>query len=353
MDGNPDVRQWVENELLSEKVNWEELVWMASSHFVLTAVYSALVRNKLVQLLPEDLALHLSDIYQLNVNRNRHIVEQAHQLIRIFDSKGIEPVFLKGTGHLLQGLYHDIGDRIMSDIDILVSKSDINAAAQALYENGYFHPDDLKDDDFGKHHHLPGFENGTCVARVELHYAVFPHYYSKIVSTDEILCEKQKIAGLRTWVLSLRHQMILNFVHDQLADDDLMYKTMQIKGLYDFYLLSLRAFPEKIKPSVRGYEQKFNTYCAFISTEFNAPDIIPFESNRAEQAFHRQFNFLLDHPKTYTFYQFMVLYRLRITEITRLIFTAPFSKQSRRYIRKKAGSMKSLQDYFRRLAQGK
>jgi hypothetical protein len=346
MDDDPAARRLVVARVSSGNVPWEEFVWMGSSNMVLPAIYTAFKRNGVLSYLPPDLDEYLSGIYELNLSRNLQIIEQVYNLVLILNKEGIEPVFLKGAGHLMQGLYRDQGDRIMSDIDILIREGDIYKAAKTLYANGYFHPEEFKDDDFEKHHHLPGFEHKNYIAMVELHHSVFPGRYQKILSNKVISSNKNNIKGFGAFVLSINHQMILNFVHDQLVDDGFRYKTMMIKGLYDFYLLSKRAMSGEVKPMLKKYERKFNTYCAFASAVFNNSNTINFNEDFSTKRFKRQFNYLLNNPKIYGIYQLVILYNLRVSIILKTFFTAPFSKHSRRYITKKAGSWSALKGYM-------
>jgi hypothetical protein len=346
MDDDPESRRLVETEVSSGNVPWEQFVWMGSSHFVLPAIYSAFKRNALLAKLPSDLLEHLSDIYELNLHRNLQIIGQAHELIRILNGDNIDFIFLKGAGHLLQGLYHDNGSRIMSDIDILISEKDIQKAAKVLYDNGYFHPEEFKDDDFEKHHHLPGFEHSNCIAMVELHHSVLPGKYQNILSNDEIFSKKKKIEGLDAWVLSVNDQRAMNFVHDQLVDEGFSYKTMLIKGLYDFYLLSKLVPTGEIMPPVKGYERKFNTYCSIASATFNDSKAIHYTENISTRRFKRQFDYLLNNPEIYRIYQLIILYSKRVPIIMKTFIAAPFSKHSRRYIKKKAGSWSAVKGYL-------
>lgn len=351
MDDDAQTKRLVETEVSSGNVSWEEFVWTGSSHLVLPALYSAFSRNGLLPLLPADLVDHLSAIYNINLHRNRQIIEQSHELIRLLNNEGIEPVFLKGVGHLLQNLYHDPGDRIMSDIDILIPEEDIQKAANALYYAGYFHPEEFKDDDFENHHHLPGFEHKSYIAMVELHHSVFPVNYLNILSNTEIYSDRKKTEGFNAWVLSTDHQMVLNFVHDELVDDGFRYKTMVIKGLYDFYLLSKLNQQENTRFSVKGYTMRFNTYCSFVSAIFNHSQSIYFIENFSTKRFKKQFDYLLNHPKYSRLHQIIVTYNLRFFIILKTFVTAPFSKQSRRYINKKTGNFSALKRYFKKLKE--
>jgi hypothetical protein len=351
MDGNPAIRRLVEIEISSGNLSWEEFVWMGSSHFVLPALYSSLRRNGLLQLLPGELTEHLSAIHAINTSRNQQIIEQSLELVSILKQEGIEPVFLKGAGYLLQHLHPDPGDRIMSDIDILVPEELLENAARVLSDNGYFHPVEFEEADFEEHHHLPGFEHKNYVAMVELHHSIFPRNFQSILSNTEIFADKQKLESRGAWVMSVNHQMILNFVHDQLADDNFKYKTMLLKGLYDFYLLTELNPAGLERFGLKGCNSKFNTYCAFISSVFYQPKGLPYEDTYSARIFKRQFIYLLNHPKLYGFYQMIVLYAIRIPIILQTVITAPFSKQSRRYFSKKAGSLPAMRKYFKNLKE--
>ena len=126
---------------------------------------------------------------------------------------------------------------------------------------------------------------------------------------------------------------------------------MLVKGLYDFYLLSKLHTPGKTKSTIKGYERKYNTYCSFASAAFNHSQTIEFTENLSTVRFKRQFDYLLNHPKIYSVYQLMILYSIRIPIILESFFTAPFSKQSRRYIKKKAGTLSAVRRYFKKLKQ--
>ncbi|HAQ21344.1 MAG TPA: hypothetical protein DCR40_19255 [Prolixibacteraceae bacterium] len=50
----------------------------------------------------------------------------------ILNKENIQPVFLKGTANLLDGLYSDVGERMIGDIDFLVKEEDYLKAAELL-----------------------------------------------------------------------------------------------------------------------------------------------------------------------------------------------------------------------------
>ena len=57
---------------------------------------------------------HITD---LNRERNQQTIEQAREIILLLLAYSITPIFLKGTGNLLEGLYEDIAQRMVGDIN--------------------------------------------------------------------------------------------------------------------------------------------------------------------------------------------------------------------------------------------
>ena len=76
---------------------------------------------------------HITD---LNRERNTQIIAQAQELNSLLLENNIRPIFLKGTGNLLAGIYEDISERMVGDIDFIFSKEDYPKAITILREFG-------------------------------------------------------------------------------------------------------------------------------------------------------------------------------------------------------------------------
>ena len=79
----------------------------------------------------------MKHITNLNRDRNTQIIQQAQELNSLLLANNIIPIFLKGTGNLLAGIYEDIGERMVGDIDFIFSKEDYPKAITILIEFGY------------------------------------------------------------------------------------------------------------------------------------------------------------------------------------------------------------------------
>jgi hypothetical protein len=71
-------------------------------------LYCNLKRADFLHYLPTDLVAYMKHITDLNRERNQQIVEQAKEINELLLTNNITPIFLKGTGNLLEGLYDDI-----------------------------------------------------------------------------------------------------------------------------------------------------------------------------------------------------------------------------------------------------
>ena len=107
-------------------------------------------------------------ITDLNRKRNQQILAQAKSLNELLLSNNVTPIFRKGTGNLLAGIYEDIAERMIGDIDFIVSKEDYLKVIKLLRNFGYseiapyeyYFPDE-------KHYRRLQKENS--IAAVEIH----------------------------------------------------------------------------------------------------------------------------------------------------------------------------------------
>ena len=78
----------------------------------------------------------MEHVANTNRDRNTQIISQAKELNTFLLSHNITPIFIKGTANLLAGLYNDITERMVGDIDFLFSSQDYPRAIQVLKEWG-------------------------------------------------------------------------------------------------------------------------------------------------------------------------------------------------------------------------
>ena len=117
-------KQVIEKQLQSDNIDWDAVVKVSTSHYVFPAMYCNFKRVDFLKYLPADLVDYMKHITNLNRDRNKQIIGQAKKLNSLLLDNEVRPIFLKGTGNILEGLYEDIGERMVGDIDFLFQQKD-------------------------------------------------------------------------------------------------------------------------------------------------------------------------------------------------------------------------------------
>ena len=118
-------RDEIEKQLKSMSIDWDTVVKVSTAHYVFPALYCNLKRSNFLHYLPEELVTYMEQITNLNRERNKKIITQAKDLNSLLLANNIRPIFLKGTGNLLAGIYEDIAERMVGDIDLIFHKGQI------------------------------------------------------------------------------------------------------------------------------------------------------------------------------------------------------------------------------------
>ena len=130
-------REEIEKQLQSNNIDWDAVIKVSTAHYVFPALYCNMQRANFLHYLPKELVTYMEHITNLNRERNEEIITQAKELNTLLLANNITPIFLKGTGNLLAGIYDDIAERMVGDIDFIFSKEDYQIAITILRESGY------------------------------------------------------------------------------------------------------------------------------------------------------------------------------------------------------------------------
>ncbi len=269
LDEHPEFRAQVIVFAESDVIDWHQFVSLCSDHLVLPAIFMKFRAHDLLDYLPEDLSSHLQKVHELNVSRNNQIMKQLHEIIEVLNPHKIYPVFLKGAANLLDGLYVDIGERILGDIDFLVSDDEYLEAARLMKEAGYAEAYDTPDyKDIETFKHYPRLYHPEHGATIEIHRIPVDEVFTGWFNNDMIECEKQpegELAGC--YVPSAKHRLIHNFIHGQLSNQGHLFGQMSLRGAYDLYLLSKKFPLEQALPEIKT-KQKAIAYFALVCRVF-------------------------------------------------------------------------------------
>lgn len=219
-DGQTKAVNTLRAEIRTAQPPWEAVVSLANKHLLTPALWVALSDKGLASELPEDLRDYLRELHQLSRERNRHLRIQLLEAARQLNSVGIVPILLKGAKHLVTEIYTDPGVRIMTDIDLLVRREEINPSLDVLRQIDYEPIEDVHDDYHDEHHHCaPLFRPGDY-ATLEIHRSLTERRYEPILPTAMAAAEAQslEVEGCLMKTLSPTHRILHNIIHSQLVD---------------------------------------------------------------------------------------------------------------------------------------
>jgi hypothetical protein len=118
------------------KLDWMDVLRVANHALVTPALAAALDRDAGAVEPPGDVRVFLNEVAARTAERNRRLLAQLSEAVGALNAAGIEPLLLKGAAFLV-GPGDQSRSRILSDLDLLVSPDETEAAIQALQGAGF------------------------------------------------------------------------------------------------------------------------------------------------------------------------------------------------------------------------
>jgi hypothetical protein len=280
----------IEERLQVGNIDWEAVVKVSTSHYVLPALYCNLKRVGFFNYLPEDLVAYMKHITELNLERNHQIILQARELNELLVANDITPVFLKGTGNLLEGLYEDLAERMVGDIDFIVSKDNYFKAIEVLRVNKYKTVSKSKYF-FPSFKHHPRLKKRGSINAVEIHKELLKEKYALEFNFDLINKEVQKLNELS--VLGFEDQLALSIIAKQINDDGFHYKNIALRNAYDVFLLSKNVNAKHVISKFKTLGNPLNCFLASSYLTFGKVDSLAYEPTRETNQYLAIFNDLI------------------------------------------------------------
>ena len=280
-------RSLIEQKLQKQNVDWDKVVQLSTSHYVLPAMYCNLKRVDFLKYLPEELVSYMSHITQLNRARNLQIITQARTLNQLLLSQNITPVFLKGTGNLLEGLYEDLGERMVGDIDVIVQRNQLSESKLILKKNGYKKGVEVLFD----HRHESRLIKEKQIAALEIHKELLTEKYAPAFNYNTIQKEIQKINDIT--ILSFEHQLVLSIATYQINDHGYHYKNTALRNAYDVFLLSKKVDAKRAISKFKNLNHPLNCFLASCYEVFGELSSLVYEPTKETHRYLMIFNDLL------------------------------------------------------------
>lgn len=283
----------VENELKSNNIDWEAVVKLSTEHYVFPALYCNLKKANFLEYLPSDLVEYMKHITDLNRERNEQIILQAKEINTLLLQNNITPIFLKGTGNLLEGLYDDIAERMVGDIDFIVSKNDYLQTIKEFDLNGY---DKVTEDDysFPQFKHYDRLKKDNKIAAVEIHKELLIEKYAKEFNYDFVKNTIQNSNGAH--VMSFDNQLSLSIIAKQINDDGFHYNTIALRNAYDVFLLSKKTTAKNAFKGFETLKEPLNCFLAICYTAFGKIDSLSYNKTTESEKYISVFLKNLENP---------------------------------------------------------
>jgi ribosomal protein L10 len=293
LEGNN--REEIEKQLKSTSIDWDAVVKVSTAHYVFPTMYCNLKRVDFLHYLPEELVNYMEHITDINRERNKQIISQAKDLNSLFLANNITPIFLKGTGNLLAGIYDDIAERMVGDIDFIFSKENYPKAITILREFGY--SDVFKtDNNYPQFRHYQRLKKDNNIASIEIHKELLIEKYANEFNYNFVKKDSQLINGVT--VLSYANKLNLSIIANQINDYGFYYKSMALRNAYDLFLLSKKTNAKDAVHILDKLTNPLNCFLAACYEVFNKVDSLEYNNTKKVASYLSVFNSQFTNRKT-------------------------------------------------------
>lgn len=284
----------VENQIKNNSVDWDAVVKLSTSHYVFPALYCNLKKANLLHFLPEQLIAFMDHITYLNGERNEAILEQAKAINALLLKNNITPIFLKGVGFIAQDFYENISERMIADIDFVVSKKDYAKSISLIENFGYSKVDKNKHHSPSFKHH-PRLQKEGCVAAVEIHKEILIEKFSDEFNYQIVAQNTIQKNGFT--VMSFDNQLSLSILANQINDDGFYFKNLTLKAGYDVYLMAQKTNAKNAFEQFDRLKYPLNCFLASCYQAFNKIDTLAYNTDIDADKYLKYFNLYLDDNK--------------------------------------------------------
>lgn len=310
IDINERNKTEVEDMLKNKIIDWESIVKISTRQYVLPTMYCKFNKEDFLKYLPVDLIQFMHELTQINRNRNNLIIKQAHDLNNILRKHKIIPVFIKGTGNLLEGLYNNLAERMVGDIDFIVCEKDYENTSKILLNNGYSLVSDIQQ--LPNFKHYPRLKKAGNIAAVEIHKELVSEKYSDEFNYNFVQNGIRSVAGIS--LLNYEHKLALSIISNMIEDYGFHYKNIFLRNAYDVLLFSRKINTKNlIKKNIR-LKHPINCFIATLNVYFGKIDSLGFYNTVETQSFLKSMNIILTnnyYRKVYTAIKYIELLMIK------------------------------------------
>jgi hypothetical protein len=319
----PERIEEVKQIIKSDDFSWESAVFAASNQYVLTSWFIQMHKTGLLEKMPVELVQHIEEITNLNRERNRQILNQTIKISTLLNKHGIAPVFLKGTAHLLLGLYSDPAERMIGDIDILVNDNELIKAAELIKTFGFQPHEEYIAALHYEMKHYPAMVNSDYPAAVEIHREILNSPYEKNFRADNIIKTKQQVKGFDgVYVPGNKELIFHNMINAQINDRNYSNARVLLRQTYDLFLLANKENPLKVLEDFGKFKKESHAWLATSAALLGNPENIKIKNTFAVKRYVSWFIFLQKHRHISVIHKHYQYFLMRLKRYISLPVTA-------------------------------
>ncbi|MDR3709201.1 MAG: nucleotidyltransferase family protein [Capsulimonadaceae bacterium] len=203
--------------LVSRGVNLDAAASIAEEHGVVPA-FSRVLQQLPPCDVPVALRAKLLTATRANALRNHLLIGTTNELLEKLHRAGIEALIYKGPA-VAAAVYSDLSLRFIGDIDLLVRRVDVEAAAEVIVEAGFEPiasiPTGADAARFLDRDCELGFKRGADGQLVELHWRFRPAYFELPLDIEQFWTRKAavELGGCETFTLAPVDHLLVLCVH--------------------------------------------------------------------------------------------------------------------------------------------
>ena len=272
-------------------IDWDAVVIIGSKHLMLPALYCKLKTKDLLHFIPEELQIYLEEITAINRGRNNTLLKEAHEISNIFKKENIEHVFIKGIALIAGNTFEDIAERMIGDIDILVTYKHIDLAFDILTKHGFLSDSSVSKYKQKNHRHLTRQISPQRFGAIELHSNVLINKYKHLIINEEVLKNKQIINNMA--IPSNEDSIKIAILSLQINDKAYLLVYLAFKTIYD--CLALNLISNQLLLQNLGNEKHFQSFLNIANIFFK--ELVSYKLSNRSIILKHYFVFRLNHPK--------------------------------------------------------
>ena len=212
-----------------DDADWMSLISLANQTLTTPALMNIVERYP--EGIPPDVRDYVVEIFERNTVRNDRLSMQLAEAITALNEDKITPVVLKGSAVLVSSHPCRTGARLISDLDLLVSPEEAEAASNCLRRLGYGIHYQAPDDAAKWYADLvrPG-----DAGMIDLHQKPPGHGFFYGISGDVTQnCRLLSWRGTSVYIPSSTYHALMLIIHDQFQDADYWVGKIDLRHLLD------------------------------------------------------------------------------------------------------------------------